>query len=64
MDSLLLCGHRPFTANCSATEHWGFAIYKYGDTRNDADEWLFPGSQHLDGTIAGAMRAGLEAYPP
>jgi hypothetical protein len=43
---------------------WEFAIYKYSDDRYDADEWLFPGSQHVDGTIAGAMRAGLEAYPP
>ena len=26
-------------------------------------EWMFPGSQYLDGTLEGAMRAGLEAYP-
>ena len=31
--------------------------------RYDAEEWLFPGSQHIDGTVEGAMRAGLEAYP-
>ena len=45
-------------------DHWEFAIYKYSDERYDADDWFFPGSQHLDGTVAGAMRAGLEAYPP
>ena len=27
------------------------------------DEWMFPGNQYLDGTIEGAMKAGLEAYP-
>ncbi len=42
---------------------WGFAIYKYSDNRYDADEWFFPGSQHVNGTVEGAMRAGLEAYP-
>jgi hypothetical protein len=42
---------------------WSFAIYKYSDERYDDDEWFFPGSGHVDGTIEGAMRAGLEAYP-
>ncbi|MFN2151770.1 MAG: hypothetical protein ACK2T5_09260 [Anaerolineales bacterium] len=42
---------------------WGFAIYKYSDERFDPDEWFFPGSGQIDGTIEGAMRAGLEAYP-
>ena len=45
------------------TDKWGFAIFKYSDERYDAEEWLFPGSEHVDGTIEGAMRAGLEAYP-
>ena len=45
-------------------ENWVFAIYKYSDERYAADDWFFPGSQHVDGTGAGAMRAGLEAYPP
>lgn len=44
-------------------EDWAFAIYKYSDERYDAEEWLFPGSEHVDGTIEGAMKAGLEAYP-
>src|SRR5690348_12453798 len=42
---------------------WEFAIYKYSDARYDADEWLFPGSGYVDGTIEGALKAGLEAYP-
>jgi hypothetical protein len=44
-------------------DNWEFAIYKYSDERYDPDEWMFPGSQHVDGTLEGAMRAGLEAYP-
>ena len=42
---------------------WEFAIFKWSIERYDPDEWLFPGSQYLDGTIKGAMKAGLEAYP-
>ena len=45
-------------------DRWVFAIFKYSSQRYDADEWLFPGSGHLDGTIEGAMQAGMEAYPP
>ena len=44
-------------------DDWSFAIYKYSDERYDDQEWFFPGSGHVDGTIEGAMRAGLEAYP-
>jgi hypothetical protein len=43
-------------------DRWEFAIYKYSDDRYDPEEWLFPGSGYLDGTIEGALRAGLEAY--
>jgi hypothetical protein len=42
---------------------WGFAIYKYSDECFDPSEWSFPGAGNVDGTIEGAMRAGLEAYP-
>jgi len=42
---------------------WEFAIYKYSNERYDPDEWMFPGSGHVDGTVEGAMKAGLEAYP-
>jgi hypothetical protein len=44
-------------------QKWSFAIYKYSDERYDAEEWFFPGEEHVDGTIEGAMKAGLEAYP-
>lgn len=44
-------------------DQWDFAIFKYSDERYDPDEWFFPGSEHIDGTIEGAMKAGLEAYP-
>lgn len=43
--------------------NWEFAIYKYSDERYDPEEWLFPGGGEVDGTIEGAMRAGLQAYP-
>jgi hypothetical protein len=42
---------------------WEFAIYKYSDERYDPDEWMFPGAGDVDGTIEGAMKAVLEAYP-
>ncbi len=41
---------------------WDFAIYKYSDERYDVEDWFFPGAEYLDGTIEGALRAGLEAY--
>ena len=44
--------------------NWEFAIYKYSDERYDAEDWFFPGSEEVDGTIEGAMHAGLKAYPP
>ena len=43
--------------------HWDFAIYKYSTDRYDPDEWFFPGSEHVNGTIEGALRACMEAYP-
>ena len=47
-----------------ALDRWEFAIYKYSDERYDPHEWFFPGAEQVDGTIEGAMRAGLAAYPP
>jgi len=44
-------------------QHRDFALYKYNDERYDPDEWFFPGAEDVDGTIEGAMRAGLKAYP-
>ena len=43
---------------------WDFAIYKYSDDGYDPSEWFFPGGEYVDGTIEGAMHAGLQAYPP
>jgi hypothetical protein len=40
-----------------------FAIYRYGANKYDPSEWMFPGSEEVDGTIEGAMKAGLSAYP-
>jgi len=42
---------------------WDFAIFKWSREQYDPDEWLFPGSEFVDGTIEGAMKAGIEAYP-
>jgi len=44
-------------------ENWDFAIYKYSVNRYDAEEWFFPGAGEVDGTIEGALNAGLLAYP-
>ena len=40
-----------------------FAIYRYTIKRYDPKEWCFPGSEFVDGTLEGAMKAGLKAYP-
>ena len=41
---------------------WYFAIYEYSDERYNEDEWFFPGSDLVDGTVEGALKAGMEAY--
>jgi len=43
-------------------DKWSFAIFKYSSETYSEDEF-FPGQQHVDGSIEGAMKAGLEAYP-
>lgn len=43
--------------------HWDFAIFKWSSETYDPNEWMFPGSELVDGTIEGAMKAGLQAYP-
>ncbi len=40
-----------------------FAVFKYSSETYDANEFFFPGAGKLDGTIEGALRAGLEIYP-
>ena len=44
-------------------DNWDFAVFKYSREFYDEDEWMFPGSGHLNGTIEGALRAGIEVYP-
>ncbi len=43
---------------------WEFAIYKWSRESYDPDEYFFPGSEKLDGSIKGALQAGHKAYPP
>jgi len=44
-------------------EKWGFAIYRYSRNFYDPDEFMFYGSEHVDGTVEGALKAVLRAYP-
>ena len=44
-----------------AMDGWEFAIFKYSSETYDPDEWMFPGSQHLNGTVEGALKACVEA---
>lgn len=44
-------------------QNWEFAIYKYSSGTYDPEEWWFAGAEEVDGTIEGALRAGLKAYP-
>jgi hypothetical protein len=43
-------------------DNWKFSIYKFSSGSYDSMEWFFPGSGSVDGTVEGAMKAGLEAY--
>ena len=43
-------------------DNWDFAIYKYSSDKYDPEEWFFPGEEFVDGTITGAMKAGMVAY--
>ena len=44
-------------------DNWDFAVFRYSREIYDANEFMFPGAEELDGTIEGALRAGLEIYP-
>ncbi|WP_035273965.1 hypothetical protein [Desulfogranum japonicum] len=44
-------------------DDWDFAIYKWSSKSYDSEDFLFDGSQYVDGTIAGAIKAGMHAYP-
>jgi hypothetical protein len=41
---------------------WEMAIYKYGSDRYDPENCWFPGNTYVDGTVTGAMKAGLVAF--
>ena len=45
------------------SDEWEFAIFKWSKEFYDPEERMFPGSGFVDGTISGAMRAGMAAYP-
>ena len=49
-----------WTGNMDA---WEFAIYRYSREAYDPEEWFFDGAEKVDGTVEGAMRAGMAAYP-
>ncbi len=44
-------------------EDMEFAIYKFSKNKYSSDEFFFPGIELVDGTIEGALLAGMEAYP-
>jgi len=44
-------------------DNWDFAIYRHSRNFYDPDEWMFPGAGYVNGTVEGAMKAGVEAYP-
>lgn len=41
---------------------WEFAIFKYSMNDYDEEETFFPGADQVDGTLRGALRAGMKAY--
>jgi hypothetical protein len=44
-------------------DNWSFAVFRYSRENYDPEEWMFPGAEELDGTIEGALRAGMQIYP-
>jgi hypothetical protein len=44
-------------------DDWDFAIFKWSSESYDSEDFFFDGSQYVDGTIEGAMKAGMYAYP-
>ena len=44
-------------------DNWSFAVFRYSREIYDAEEFMFPGAEELDGKIEGALRAGMELYP-
>lgn len=48
---------------CGSIDKWEFSIFKHSSNRYDPEEFMFPGAGLFDGTVEGAMRCGMEAYP-
>ena len=44
-------------------DDWEFAIFKWSNETYDSNEMFFPGSECVDVSVEGAMKAGLLAYP-
>lgn len=44
-------------------DDWEFAIFLYSTGEYSTDEPYFPGDDEVDGTVEGALRAGMKAYP-
>jgi hypothetical protein len=42
--------------------NWECAIYRYSSGKYDSEEWAFPGEEFIDGTVMGAMKAGMAAF--
>ncbi len=60
-DVVYPAGRLTYNGNLNDLE---FAIYKFSSEKYDGDEFMFPGSQHLDGSVKGALYACNTAYPP
>ena len=43
-------------------DNWDFAVFKYSRETYDPNEYMFPGAEELDGTIEGALNAGMQLY--
>ncbi len=44
-------------------DDWEFAIFKWSNETYDSKEMFFPGAECVNGSVEGAMKAGLLAYP-
>ncbi|MFK7933850.1 MAG: hypothetical protein AB8G22_10085 [Saprospiraceae bacterium] len=44
-------------------DNWSFAVFRYTREVYDAEEFMFPGAEELDGTIEGALKASIQLYP-
>ncbi len=44
-------------------DNWDFAVFRYSNEKYDPNEFMFPGFGELDGTIEGALNAGMQLYP-